>query len=404
VNIEEIAQRKQRNIVQGKALFSRIEAIQAKGASRADMDAITPEYKAWEAERQSVDAQERAQEFARKMGGDFTPTPAAQPFLPEAAVKSLWQAAKSRQSLRLDSKDFRANADLKAGPFGTGGFTSGALPAALRPDLQLGLPYEPNRIFSSFTQMAAPTAGSVEYVQHASNTNPAAAVAELGLKPDLGPVYTTVTTAFTKVAALASISMEALEDYSHFATWLPQELMRAVYDAENGEVLNGSGSSPHMLGLLNTSGILTRAMSSDTPLDAIRKGINDLRTGTAFAKASLIVVHPTTLADLELQKSSTGQYLLNPDDPSALGDTSRIFGVDVVSTTTLAAGKAVVLDASTVLAWTRHAITLETNQFGGDSSTASYWQSNVVGFRAEERIAIGVTRPTAVCVISGLPS
>jgi hypothetical protein len=124
VNIEEIAQRKQRNIVQGKALFSRIEAIQAKGASRADMDAITPEYKAWEAERQSVDAQERAQEFARKMGGDFTPTPAAQPFLPEAAVKSLWQAAKSRQSLRLDSKDFRANADLKAGPFGTGGFTA----------------------------------------------------------------------------------------------------------------------------------------------------------------------------------------------------------------------------------------------------------------------------------------
>lgn len=405
MNIEQLAQLKKRNTAELAILKARITTAKATG-NDADLDAIEPDLKRFHADREVIEAEERKQAMARKMGGDFgslaVTTPAPAPFLPETAVKSLWQAAKSKQTVRLDSKDFRV--DLKAGPFGTGNFTSGSLPAELRPDLQLALPYEPNRAFSYFKQMAAPSGPAVEYIQHTSNTNPAAAVAELGLKPDLGPVYTTVTTGFTKIAALASISMEALEDYDHFATWLPQELQRAVYDAENAEVLNGSGTAPHMRGLLNTSGILTRAMSSDTPLDAIRKAISDLRTGSAYATASLIIINPLTLADLELQKSSTGAYLLHPNDPASLGNTREFFGVPVVSTTAIAAGKAVVLDASTVLAWTRHAITLETTNVGGDSSTASYWQSNVVGFRAEERIAIGVTRPTAVCLVTGLPA
>jgi hypothetical protein len=48
----------------------------------------------------------------------------------------------------------------------------------------------------------------VEYLQHTGN-NPAAPVAELGVKPDLGLQLTTVTTHYTKIAALASVKAPA---------------------------------------------------------------------------------------------------------------------------------------------------------------------------------------------------
>jgi HK97 family phage major capsid protein len=132
------------------------------------------------------------------------------------------------------------------------------------PQLFLDLPYEPDRAFSHFKQLTAPEARAVEYIQHTGNTNPAAAVAELGTKPDLGMELTTVTTPFVKIAAIASASTEVLQDERAFMQWIPMELQRAIIDAETNEVVNGNGTGPNMLGLLNTSGVLTRALGSDT--------------------------------------------------------------------------------------------------------------------------------------------
>ena len=179
--------------------------------------------------------------------------------IPESEYRGLFEAAKKRlPSYRIDTK----------GAFAESSFTSGNLPPILMPQLTLDLPYEPDRAFSHFTQLTAPEARAVEYLQHTGNTNPAAAVAELGTKPDLGVEVTTVTTPFVKIAAIASASTELLQDsFGVFMKWLPQELQRAIIDAETNEVVNGSGSSPHMLGLLNVSGTLSRAIGSDSPVD-----------------------------------------------------------------------------------------------------------------------------------------
>jgi len=42
-------------------------------------------------------------------------------------------------------------------------------------------------------------------------------------------------------------------------------------------------------------------------------------------------------------------------------------------------------------------LTLEINGYGDTE-----WQQNFVSFRAEERIAIGVQRPTAINIVTGL--
>jgi uncharacterized protein (TIGR03083 family) len=64
------------------------------------------------------------------------------------------------------------------------------------------------------------------------------------------------------------------------------------------------------------------------------------------------------------------------------------------------AGTGIVFDTSqAVLAWTRLGLTMGVNQFGDTE-----WTNNLVSFRVEERVAIGVRRPTAVCTVTGLPT
>ena len=113
-----------------------------------------------------------------------------------------------------------------------------------------------------------------------------------------------------------------------------------------------------------------------------------------------MVLNPTTWADIQLQKSTGGLYLLNPTDPNSIGSLNDIFGVEVVTNTYCPAGSAVVLDTSkAVLAWTRQSWSLEINQYGTNE-----FNENYVTFRVEGRFAIGSMYPTAINLVTGLPS
>jgi hypothetical protein len=410
ITLSQIESREKQLGDEGKKILARHQECKAQGNPDNLLKSVTKEMNswqekwddlAWERKRFESDQFNKLRNGGNALGYDGgdaqtkAVTKTVSPLqVPVSEYRGLYEAVTRKlPSYRIDTK----------AAFAESGFTSGTLPPILMPQLSLDLPYEPDRAFSHFRQLSAPEAASVEYIQHTSNTNPAAAVAELGTKPDLGMVLTTVTTPYVKIAALASVSMEALSDFGKFMSWVPQELQRAVIDAETNEVVNGSGSSPHMRGILNTSGVLTRAIGADTPIDALRKGINDIRVGSSFAKADLILTHPTTWADLTLQMSTTGQYLLNPDDPAALGDLDNVFGCKVITNAYVPAGTAIVLDSNWVYAWTRHSLTIDINQYGSDGST-NYWTQNAVSFRCEERVAIGVARPTAVNLVTGLPS
>ena len=315
-------------------------------------------------------------------------------------LKQLFDAANHKAGgfqIQLKTVGASGNSDVrtKAAISETGGgFT---LPSTIQPSLQLLLPYEPDRLFSHFNgvTMDGPSAA---FLQHTGNTNPAAPVGEGQPKPDLGMQLTEQTVKPTKIAALASVTMEALQDYDSFSQWIPLELTRALINAETNPVVNGTGTAPDMLGILNTSGLLTRAMDTDTPIDAIQKSFNDLRIGPAFATADLVALHPTTWNAIRRQKTTFDSYILSPD-PST-GQVESIFGVAVVVNTFIPAGTALVFDTSqAVLAWTRLGMTMAVNPYGDTE-----WVNNLTSFRVEERIAIGVRRPTAVCTVTGLPT
>jgi hypothetical protein len=82
---------------------------------------------------------------------------------------------------------------------------------------------------------------------------------------------------------------------------------------ESNILLNGvSGTSNATFnGILQTSGTLTRAIGTDSPLDCLSKAYVDLRVGAAFADPDLVLMHPSTLGALRRQKDADGRYVMD---------------------------------------------------------------------------------------------
>lgn len=138
-------------------------------------------------------------------------------------------------------------------------------------------------------------------------------------------------------------------------------------------------------------------MGTDTPLDAVEISIAGLRTGASLAEANLFVVHPNTWSALRRVKDSQGRYIVNPDPTAGAG--SELWGVEVLPTTQITAGVGALLDTRKLgYAVVREAITFRTGTNDDD------FTRNLVRFVCEERIALAVERPSAVCKITGLPT
>ena len=224
------------------------------------------------------------------------------------------------------------------------------------------------------------------------------------MKTDLGQQWDTASAIPIKLAALSSVTMEALTDFSYFQNWIPRELQRALIDLESNQIANGSGATgdlPGMTGFFNTAGTLTRSFQGGydiTGLDTLIKAVNDLRVGPAFATASVIALHPSTWTYLKLSKTTTDAYVLGIMDPNVLGGLKNLWGIPVVENTFIPEGSAIVMDADKAARYfIRQGLTLDSNPWGD-----SEWQYNLIAFRAEMRSTLAILRPTAINLVSGL--
>lgn len=264
------------------------------------------------------------------------------------------------------------------------------------------LRYEPVRLLEYFIGQRG-TLQSVQWLQHYGNTAPASVVAELALKPDLGPLVQAKTATFSTIAATASISKQMYDDFSDWASTVPHEIQAAVIDAENDEVINGDGTGAHMLGLLHQT-TLTRVSPTitgvdETAIDILSKAITDIRMATnAFAEADLIILHPEDWDNIRRIKNTLGSFVLSADRAMDLGEVDNLFGVPVVVTTKCPLGTGIVLDTKiAVLAFLRMGMEILFNPYGEWA-----FSHNAVQFRGEERLTIGVAYPNAINVVTNL--
>lgn len=295
----------------------------------------------------------------------------------DEGVKSLFDAAKDRRSIAVKAT-----------------LTSGS-PAALYP-VQVLPPVaaarEPQRILDLIPHSAIER-GIVEYYT-TTGTAAAAAVAEGAVKPASSFTHARKTATAVKLAHRVQVTDELLSDFPSFRSLLMSDMVAGVIAKENDQLLNGDGSGANMTGMLATSGIQTRARSTETNLDCLELAITDLRSSGRFVEPDAIVMHPANFSATRRLKDSQNRFLAV--DPLAT-TRNTVWGVPVVVTTQCPVNTAVVANfGEATHAWVREGINVILGYETGG------FEANMPTMIAEERIAFGVVAPTAIVKVTNL--
>lgn len=248
---------------------------------------------------------------------------------------------------------------------------------------------------------------AVEYVAQTSHTNAAAPVAEAtssaaptapgtagalvlaaggGYKPEGSWAFERKTATVKTIAEWVPATKRALADAAQLEGLINDELRADVAEAEENQILTGNGVGENLTGILSTSGIQTQAFDTDIFV-SVRKAITKARTvGRVVPNA--VVLNPVDVEAIDLAREAAAGAFLG-SGPFALGP-NTIWRKPIIESEGVAAGTALVGDFSKAVLWDR-----EQTSISITDSHADFFIRNLVAILAEERVAFGVTRPTA---------
>lgn len=316
-----------------------------------------------------------------------------------------WNEQKSYAQRFVESAEYKnwvgshsANSDSQSVTFGDVSLktlmstTTGWVPESTRSGLVVPFATRPIMITD-----VIPTIGSLQnsyvYMEHTTFTNAAAETAEGASKPEGALALTEKTTPIRKIPVHIPVTDEQLEDVPGIQMWIENQLSFMVRQRLDSQIINGDGTGVNLLGILATPSVQTQAKGADPSPDAIYKAMTKVRvTGRAIPTA--VVVHPNDWQKIKLLRESTGLYIWG--HPAASGPDS-IWGLPVVQTDALPEGTAIVADFSNyTLLVERNSMTIKIGWTGDQFIT------NTRTILAEIRVGFVVTRPTAVCLVTGL--
>lgn len=236
----------------------------------------------------------------------------------------------------------------------------------------------------------------VEYVRQTAHTNAASIVPEAttaaagaetvagGYKPDGSWAFERVSTPVATIAEWVPATKRALADAAQLEDLINAELAADIAEAEENAILKGSGD---ITGILSTSGIQSQAFDTDI-FTSVRRAITKARVaGRVTPNAVMLSPTDVETVDLARENGATGKFL--GAGPWALGPRT-MWGVPILESEAIAAGTALVGDFSKAVLWDREQTTVTLS-----NSHADFFVRNLVAILAEERVAFGVTRPTA---------
>lgn len=239
----------------------------------------------------------------------------------------------------------------------------------------------------------------IHYIRQSVATQNAAPVAAGALKPTSVFTVERIEEPVRTIAHVTeAIDRALLSDFDALVDFLDNQLRLGVLLAEEAQILNGNGTAPNLRGILNTVGIQTQAKGADTSADAIYKALTKVRT--AFFEPDGICLHPNDWQEIRLAKDANGNYQTAPVTDEGV---ERLFGKPVITSPVIAEGTGLVgafAVGSTV--WDREEARVTFAETGLNDSGQEMFTRNLVRWRAEERIAFGVERPSAFCSVTGI--
>jgi HK97 family phage major capsid protein len=184
------------------------------------------------------------------------------------------------------------------------------------------------------------------------------------------------------LAHFLKVSKQALSDQPQLSNFLSQRLLYGLNLKLEDQILNGTNSSGQMSGLLHAGNFTAYSahQTGDTKIDTIRRAIGQLQNNDFVP--DVVVVNPSDWTGIELTKTSTGEYVFSQ---AALAAMPELWGVHVVVTNSIAAGKFMVADlAQSTMLWMREEGRVELNLDAND------FTKNLVTILAECRATVSV--------------
>lgn len=228
---------------------------------------------------------------------------------------------------------------------------------------------------------------AIEYVKESGFQNMAAPVAELAQKPQSDLAFDLLTTPVRTLAHWFHASKQVLDDIPLLQSYIDGRARYGLALVEEAQLLAGDGTGQNLLGIVPQAtafAYATYSKSGDTKIDRLRRAILQVRV--ALFRASAIVLNPIDWADIETLKDENGNYIVG--DPRGQVE-KRLWGLPVVDSDAIASGK-FLCGAFNIAAqvFDREDANVQVSTEDRDN-----FIKNAVTIRAEERLALAVTRP-----------
>lgn len=267
------------------------------------------------------------------------------------------------------------------------------------------LDQQPLRIAALFAQ--GTTDGlTVRYIQEDSYTQAATAVAEGASKPAADLSVSEVDATVRKIAVYTKVTEEMADDFSQMQSYVNARLGYMVQALEDNHLLNGSGSSNQIKGILNFTGLQT-VSGATSATDALARAIAYVRgaNGAGFVEPDAVIIHPLDYLNLKLTRDGNNQYqgggpFFGQYGVGPYSNVGSIWGLPAVITTAIAQGTA--LTGAFKFAaqiFRRMGLTIESTNSDQDD-----FIKNLMTIRAEERLALACYKPAAFASVTSIPA
>lgn len=279
--------------------------------------------------------------------------------------------------------------DLGAGTYGTEGgafipiMPYAVFPQAVRRDRLV------MRDILPVTQTSYPV---IHYISetYISGAGLANTVAEGGLKPEVTMQWSAQQAVAQKIAAWVPATLESITDAPGLRSAIDNRLVYMLARREEDSLLNGNGSSPNLLGLLNAPNIQTQGYTTN---DLTTVGLAEALIESHDGSASAIIMNPTNYWTAMTASSTT----LTGASPFA-GPPGTIWGMPVVRTPRMTLNTALIGDFNQgAELFQREDTTVRVGDQHSD-----YFVRNQVVILVEERLALAIYRGDLFCTLTGL--
>lgn len=267
------------------------------------------------------------------------------------------------------------------------------VPSVQIADVDRSIAAQPRRTaIADFFSQATVSGTAITYFLQGAYEGTPAATAEGAKKPANSTSFTGTTLALTKIAAYIKETDEILYDEPFLASEVQNSLIYQVGKVEDSTIVSAIG---------NTAGIgaATYDGTTVTFADGILAAILKVKSDSAY-DASVVIVNPADLLTLLTDKDQNGQYygggyFSGAYGNGAYGVPSAIWGVQLVASSDVPQGSALVAAREAVKVWRKSGI--DVRIFEQNEDDAIYNRVTLVG---EERLACAVVDLKGVVLLA----